>query len=265
MFSAIGVRRSVGVCGLILPIALGPVGWFAFGVPFQENMSSYVHTPLRDVFVGLLFSIGVLLFIYRGRDRLENWTANLASAFAIGLALFPLDPGSDPLAQRSLVGFLHTVCGAGFFLVLAVYSLWHFPTRRGVARRGAPLPQSEQETVVKSPDAGAASDDLPEPHQAQRNLVYRLCGVVILLSMTAMAGYLVLLPIDWKVWANRWHMLFWFEWVAVWAFSAAWLTKGRAILTDLAIEWMAMTQDRLMAAVKPRAPVSDPESAVPEA
>ncbi len=43
-----GVRRAIGVVGLLLPILLGPVGWL-FGVPIQDNMSSYYHTPMRDV------------------------------------------------------------------------------------------------------------------------------------------------------------------------------------------------------------------------
>ena len=117
VISAVGLRRAVGVCGLALPVLLVPLGWLILGVPPQDNLSSYVHTPLRDVFVGLLFAIGVLLFCYRGpRTRSKNWTANLAAAFALGLALFPLDPGSDPLHQRTAVRPLCTPSAGGGFL-----------------------------------------------------------------------------------------------------------------------------------------------------
>ena len=50
VLSYIGIRRAIGFSGLLLPIALGPIGWL-FGVDIQDNISSYYHTPLRDVFV----------------------------------------------------------------------------------------------------------------------------------------------------------------------------------------------------------------------
>ena len=223
VLSYVGLRRAVGVCGLLLPVLLGPVGYLAFGIPFQDNLSGYVHTPLRDVFVGLLFGIATLLFCYRGHDRLEDITANVAAAFALGLALFPLDPGSDPLHQRSALGVLHTLCGGGFFLTMTVYALLHFPVSTRTGRGGD-----------------------TEPHQPQRNLIYRACGIAILLSMAAMGVYLLLLPPAWTRWCNSFHLLFWLEWVAVWAFAAAWLTKGRAIFTDLAVNLLALTQHKLV-------------------
>lgn len=51
--SYLTIRRAIGVSGLLLPLALVLGGWFA-GVPIQDNMSSYYHTPLRDIFVGML-------------------------------------------------------------------------------------------------------------------------------------------------------------------------------------------------------------------
>ena len=120
------IRRAIGVSGLALPVMLLLGGWIA-GVPIQDNMSSYYHTPLRDTFVGTLCAIGGFLFCYRGYDWIENWTANLGGASALGVALFPLEFGSDPLVQKSLVGYLHTFSGGVFFLTLAFYSLYHFP------------------------------------------------------------------------------------------------------------------------------------------
>ena len=35
------------------------------------------------------------------------------------------------------------------------------------------------------------------------------------------------------------------EWVAVWAFAAAWLTKGRAILADIAVDLLALPSELL--------------------
>ena len=209
------MRRAIGATGLLLPILLGPVGYWAFGIPIQENMSSYYHTALRDEFVGAMCAIGIFLFCYRGYDRVENWTANFGCLSALGVALCPLDADSDPLHQRSVLGYLHTVSGGIFFLTLAFYSLYHFPSAGDEKREIA-------------------------PHEAQRNFVYRTSGIVILLSLAAMGSYLFLLPVETQRRLNDYHFLFWGEWVAVWAFAAAWLTKGRAILAEIAVDLLAL-------------------------
>src|SRR4051812_26503435 len=171
--SYLGVRRAIGAIGLLLPIVLGPVGWLLFGIEIQDNMSSYYHTALRDVFVGSMCAIGVFLFCYRGYDWIESWTGNLGCLSALGVALFPLDAESDPLHQRSFIGYLHTVSGGAFFLTLAFYSLYHFPN----ARAGTPE---------------------VAPHESHRNFVYRTSGVVILLSLVAMGADLFLIPEGWR-------------------------------------------------------------------
>lgn len=218
--SYIGIRRAIGVSGLLLPPVLG-LGGLLVGVEIQDNISSYYHTSLRDIFVGTLCGIAIFLFCYRGRDWVENWTANIGCFAALGIALFPLDANSDPLHQRSIIGYLHSVSGVAFFLTLAFYSLVHFPK---------------------------PSDSNPEqePHIQQRNVVYRCSGIVILLSMIAMAAYLFLIPTDWKIVSNQFNALFWLEAIAIWSFAAAWLTKGRAIVADIAIDLLAMTQDKLL-------------------
>lgn len=66
--------------------------------------------------------------------------------------------------------------------------------------------------------------------------------------MVAMGVYLLLLPPDWTRWCNALHLLFWLEWLAVWSFAVAWLTKGRAIFTDLAIDLLALTRHKLRGA-----------------
>lgn len=201
-------------------MALG-LGGLLIGIEIQDNMSSYYHTPLRDIFVGTLCGIGIFLFCYRGRDRVENWTANLGCVTALGVALFPLDANSDPLYQRSIIGYLHSGSGGAFFLTLAFYSLHHFPKPSDI-----------------NPE--------DEPHIRQRNFIYRSSGVVILLSVIAMGTYLFLIPTQWKGICNRYNLLFWLEGIAIWAFAAAWLNKGRAIVADIAIDLLAMTQEKLL-------------------
>ncbi len=209
--SYITIRRAIGVSGLLLPLMLGPGGWL-IGIPFQDNMSSYYHTPLRDIFVGTLCAIGIFLFCYQGYDWIENWTAKLGCVSALGVALFPLDFNSDPLFQKSLTGYLHTFSGGVFFLTLAFYSLVHFPR------------DSQREA---------------EPHLRERKWIYQMSGVVILLSLFTMGGYLFLFPTQWKQTLNDYNFLFWMEWVAIWSFAAAWLAKGRTVVADIAVDVLA--------------------------
>jgi hypothetical protein len=220
VISYLGVRRAIGAVGLLLPILLGPVGWLLLGIEIQDNMSSYYHTPLLDVFVGAMCTIGVFLFCYRGYDWIESWSANSGCLSALGVALFPLDAHSDPLHPRSAVGYLHTISGTTFFVTLAFYSLYHFPTSKAEKHEFA-------------------------PHEAERNFIYRTSGAVILFSLIAMGVYLVLLPEDWRRLFNHYNFLFWTEWVAVWAFAASWLTKGRAIFADIAVDLMALPSQLL--------------------
>lgn len=220
VLSYIGIRRAVGLSGFALPLGLGLGGWLA-GVPIQDNISSYYHTPLRDVFVGTMCAIAVFLLCYRGHDAIENWTANLGFVSALGVALCPLDAGSDPLVQRSVTGYLHTISGGVFFLTLAFYSLHHFPR-------------------------SSRDRDDDGPHVWERNAIYRTSGIVILLSMVAMGSYLFLFPANWKSRLNDFNTLFWLESIAAWAFAAAWLTKGRVILADLAVELLAIPREVIL-------------------
>jgi hypothetical protein len=70
-------------------------------------------------------------------------------------------------------------------------------------------------------------------------------GIVILLSMFAMGVYMFLLPLECKRPLNAYKFLFWTEWIAVWSFAAAWLTKGRAMVAEVAVDLMAIPGDIL--------------------
>jgi len=232
------IRRAVGTVGLVLPL-LGPVGWLVWGIPLQDNLSSYYHTPLRDVFVGLMCSLGLFFFCYRGHDRFEDWTANLACVFALGLAFFPVDP--QPLrlmGDHTWTGIVHGLAGAGFFLTMALYSLLHLPKSRhaighdGLPNGGASLPIDRE------------GEEVPEPHRFERHLLYRLSGVSILVAMLAMGVYFAL-PGGWKETADLYNALYVLESIAIWSYAGAWLLKGRFIVADLAVEVIAVAEQRV--------------------
>lgn len=201
--SYLWLRRAVGGLGLLLPLMLGPIGFFLLGIDIQQNMSCYYHTALRDVFVGILFAIGLFMFCYVGSTQFENWTGNLGCLAAIGIALCPIDYGSDPLQQRTIAGYIHTMCGGVLFTCMGLFSLWHFPA-------------SEPE------DENRVWDD-------RRRLVFRATGIVLFCSLLVMAIYLFALDSRQREQLGRWNVIFWGEWVAIWAFAIAWLVKGRTV------------------------------------
>ncbi len=84
-----GMRRATVIFACSWPLILWLYGLFVFNIELQGSMSAYYHTPMRNWFVGVCFILGVLLWVYRGFGRLENWLLNVAGVCAVLVALFP--------------------------------------------------------------------------------------------------------------------------------------------------------------------------------
>lgn len=202
VMSYISLRRCIGGIGIGLPFVL-PLGAFVFfGVGLQSSISGYYYTGMRDVFVGSMCAVGVFLLSYRF-GRADNWLGNVAGVSAIGLALFPTAPSVDPTASAGTVGVIHLVFAAAFFLALAAFSLFLF-TR-------------------------TETDGTPTQQKQTRNLVYVICGYVILACLVLAVLADVVLSADAKA---QLRPLFWVESVAVLAFGVSWLVKGETLFRD---------------------------------
>lgn len=64
--SYLGIRLLIGALGLALPVALALCDWlFLQGdARLRGSMSAYYHSSARDLFVGGLVAIGVILCSY---------------------------------------------------------------------------------------------------------------------------------------------------------------------------------------------------------
>lgn len=64
--SYLTMRRTVGVLGVALPILLVSIHWILLGVGtgIEDSISDYYGTVVRDLLVGILFTIGWFLFSY---------------------------------------------------------------------------------------------------------------------------------------------------------------------------------------------------------
>jgi len=127
--------------------------------------------------------------------------------FAVGLALFPTSPLTGASATQTLVGHIHLTFASALFLTLAYFSLVLF-------RKTNP---AKQMTARKK----------------QRNLVYAVCGYTILVCIGLVVVDFAFLK-DSALQAI--DAVFWLESAAVLAFGISWLTKGEAILADVATE-----------------------------
>jgi Animal haem peroxidase len=171
------VQLLIGAVALLFGPVLVVGYWITGGSGLGPSMSSYYHSDLRDVFVGMLFALALLFATYhfhpivwpppvRSRDtaapkpkpdvsyRVDNWLANAAGVAAVLLALFPTNknPHGDPAGGNQTV---HSLFGATMFLLLALFAGWRFRKSSGRLT----------------------------PEKRLRNRVYLGCGVLMLVFL----------------------------------------------------------------------------------
>ncbi len=197
------LKRALGIMGLLLPFVLMIGGAGFGGKAIQISVSHYYHTNMQDVLVGLLAAVSIFLITYAGYTPLDFIVTALTGIAGAGVILFPSP--SDPIAPLAPVGIFqipesasglpHLICAGAFFLLLAVNSLFLFTM-----------------TDKKKPG----------PKKELRNLIYRICGLVMLACLAALllivifAGdFLATTPIGLV-----------FETIMLVAFGFSWLVKG---------------------------------------
>ena len=199
-----GMRRFVGWLGFSLPFVL-PIGYVIFFSRrnFPGSIRGYYYTGMRNYLVAALCVQGVLFIAYDAyHDKLDIWITNLAGIFAVGVAFFPTEPVAASAHQKD-IGHIHFVFAALLFTTLAVMALRFTKT---------------------NPDGN------PTTQKSRRNIVYITCAALIAASMLV-AFIANFLPTAIK---QSMPSLFWFEAIAVVAFSVSWLVKGEtiAVLND---------------------------------
>lgn len=202
VLSYVGLRRSVGVIGIMLPIVLAVGKILLDGPGLLDSLSAYYYSPMRDVWVGSLCAAGVFLLSYRYGWQ-DDIAGDLAGISAIGMALFPTAPTVVTDPRQILIGRVHAVFAASFLLILAYFALVLF---RKTGRH-----------------------QLPTRQKLRRNRVYLACGLTILICL-ALLGLMQVLPVPASL--RQLHPAFWLQTLAIWSFGLSWFVKGETLLKD---------------------------------
>lgn len=204
VLSYLALRRVVGWVALCLPFVLIIPWYLLHGQPFPSSISGFYYTGMRNLFEGSLCAIAMFNICCRGYDRKDEIAGILSGTCAIGVAFFPTSPeiGSVTAEQHS-VGTAHLVFASLLFLTLAFFCLFLF---------------------TMTADGKALTR-----RKLQRNLVYKICGYVILASI----GLILLFKLIGRVYLfGALGAMFCFETTALIAFGIAWLVKGETFLQD---------------------------------
>ncbi|MDX9772663.1 MAG: DUF2007 domain-containing protein [Bacteroidales bacterium] len=195
--SYLALRKAVGWIGILLPFVLVLGHTIIFGGDtLLQNISAYYHTGMHDLFVGAICAIALFLFFYRGYDRWDNIAANLAGFLALAIAFFP----TVKEGAYDWVANVHYYSAASFFVILSLFSLFLFT--RGEA--------------------------CPSEMKRRRNLIYRLCGIIMLVSMAAIEIFFLFFDES----HEDSRFVLYAETVTLVAFGISWLTKGGTLYPD---------------------------------
>jgi hypothetical protein len=199
------LRLYVGLIGVLLPLVLVIANWID-GYGLQPSLSGYYYTPMRNIFVGALWGIGVFLVAYNGYDRADGIITNIAGGSAIAISLFPTTP-NNPAVHQVVIGDLHLTFACVAFAMLAVMALRfanHEPTPGGL-----PFGKAFGYAFGFAREATAGT-----PRWAV--ITYRVCGLTILVCIaliypgSRVYGYSLLI----------------LEWILLTAFGVSWFIKG---------------------------------------
>jgi hypothetical protein len=210
VMSYLAQRLFIGVLAMLLPVVVVTVTWL-MGDGVQRWISGYYYTPMRDIFVGTLWALGVFLLSYHGYDLADRLITDLAGLCAICISLFPAAPGPQATPHQALIGWFHLGFALTGFVLLAVMSL-RFASREPTPAGLRLWPRIKYAFGFTGPGTSSAP-----PWEL---LTYRIAGLVIFTCVL----------LCFALSTERYSLLI-LEWILLWAFGIAWFVKGRKILS----------------------------------
>jgi hypothetical protein len=231
----LALRQILGWMGLLLPVTLIIGSAWLYESGPEASISNYFYTSLRDVFIVTLCAVSLFLLAYKGYGKADFWVSNIAGIFGliaafvhtnpkpgihyvkqwlvkpewtggsiseIDMACLPEPYVSIPVPQEHVLGVIHLVCAAVFFLCLAYIAYFEFTKSTGPVT----------------------------PQKIWRNRIYKFCGAGMLFCILALVPCFVSDHLD--AWYNSHKLVFWGESVSLVLFGTSWLIKGEFVLKD---------------------------------
>lgn len=184
------LRLVMGLIAFLLPLIVDMRSSEAL-----TSISASYHTEARDLFVGLLFVVGALLMAYRGHTARENRGANLAAIAAVLVALFPVPDTGEPVDWTAWV---HYGSAVALFGVLAWFCF--VPFQKNTKGCGG--------------------------MRERRSRIYRASGWTMVAAMAGLGLAGLVLDPDTSA---SYGLIYWAEFIALWAFGVAWITAGKVL------------------------------------
>ncbi|MBX2963987.1 MAG: hypothetical protein KF687_15855 [Cyclobacteriaceae bacterium] len=233
------LRRLIGILGIALPFLCWGINAFvnhydflnnpAFvntaysssytaGANLKSSISHFYYTAAGPLFTGVLITLAIFLFCYKGHARKESkdkvaWlTDGLLSKVAAVCALLIviLPTGSDkPIIDNihiyvssDAAGLMHLIFAALFFVIMSLFCIINF-------RRNG------NNGFIKNAEGN----------------IYLFCGIGILVLL----GILLIDMVSGKD-SGEGSFVFWMEAAMLFLFGLAWLVKGKSVVTEYVID-----------------------------
>ncbi len=192
IISYYALRILIGATGILLPFLLIIGNLIANNtMKIEFSVSDYYdNSTAGDILVGVLFVLGFFLMTYKGYDKTDSITANFGCVFALGVALCPTT------STNEVVHILHFVFALLLFTVFIIFSIYLF-------RQTDPGKHITREKEM-------------------RNNIYLVCGLVMIACIAAIAVGMIWL----QELSARYHLVFWFESIALISFGISWVIKA---------------------------------------
>lgn len=195
----IRLRKTVGWLGMLLAIIVLVLCLIFQCVPghiFPDSISqTYYFEPTITPFMGILIAASILLMCYRGYEKIDDIINTLTGIAGLCICLFPCTVSAvldaDGLVGTfqipvAISGAIHNISAAVFFGLLAYNVLFLFTKSSGEMTKNKRI----------------------------RNIVYRVCGIGMIISMICLFIF------------SGWAVTWWVEAFALGFFGIAFLTKA---------------------------------------
>jgi len=215
------LRKVIGILGMLLPVLL-VISLYLYSGHSRPlwSFSHYYFTQSVGIFVGVMCVLAIFLIVYKGKEPIDFIVSVLAGIAALLIVLFPTTNISDIcndvekaysvtiLPKSKVRDNIHVIGAAIFFITLAFMSLFIFTK--------SDKPKEKR---------GAA--------KITRNRIYRVCGVLIILSLLVIF-FGTIYPIIPRDIYHQYNLTFWMEVLAIESFGFSWLVKGETLFKDKA-------------------------------